>query len=336
MAADVLRLGAFGALAFVPSLGLMIACALVAGIGTALFNPSALASLSQVARPEHRPAAMSLFAALDDLGLTLGPAIAGALLLVVRPADPDGDQRRHLHDLGRCCSRRSRSSVRVARAAWTRCSPSLRAGAREIVARPGVRILLGSSTVAVIAVGMVNVGEVMLARELLGVGGSGLAALMTASGVGTFLGSTFGARTGTTLAVAQGLHGRARVHGRRPVLCAVAPVLLAAGLSRSRSAASATASRSSTTACCSPTPCPRRCTAACSRCTRRARRRPSCIAFVLAGALISSLGIQAMFLCGGLALIVDHPDRAAAPERAVAGACGRAGARPLRPRPGTT
>ena len=61
-----------------------------------------------------------------------------------------------------------------------------------------MRLLLASSTVAVIAVGMVNVGEVMLARELLGVGGSGLAALMTASGVGTFLGSTFGARTGTS------------------------------------------------------------------------------------------------------------------------------------------
>jgi hypothetical protein len=50
---------------------------------------------------------------------------------------------------------------------------SMRAGAREIVAIPGVRILLASSTVAVIAVGMVNVGEVVLARELLGVGGAG-------------------------------------------------------------------------------------------------------------------------------------------------------------------
>ena len=55
----------------------MIACALVAGIGTALFNPSALASLSQVARPEHRPAAMSLYSALDDIGLTLGPGDRG-------------------------------------------------------------------------------------------------------------------------------------------------------------------------------------------------------------------------------------------------------------------
>ena len=35
--------------------------------------------------PEQRPAAMSLYSALDDLGLTLGPALAGALLLVFDP-----------------------------------------------------------------------------------------------------------------------------------------------------------------------------------------------------------------------------------------------------------
>ena len=86
VAADVLRLGAFGALALVPSLGLMIGCALVAGIGSALFNPSALASgLAAVVAGNDRPAAMSLYSALDDLGLTLGPALAGALLLVVDP-----------------------------------------------------------------------------------------------------------------------------------------------------------------------------------------------------------------------------------------------------------
>ena len=57
----------------------------MAGIGSALFNPSALASLSGLATADSRPAAMSLFSALDDLGGTLGPALAGALLLVVDP-----------------------------------------------------------------------------------------------------------------------------------------------------------------------------------------------------------------------------------------------------------
>ena len=52
VAADVLRFGAFGALAFVPSFGLMIVCALSRASARRCSTPSALASLSQVAR--HR------------------------------------------------------------------------------------------------------------------------------------------------------------------------------------------------------------------------------------------------------------------------------------------
>jgi MFS family permease len=52
-----------------------------------------------------------------------------------------------------------------------------------------VRALIGSSTAAVLCIGMTNVGEVILAREVLDIGGSGLAVLMTAGGIGTVAGS---------------------------------------------------------------------------------------------------------------------------------------------------
>jgi MFS family permease len=55
--------------------------------------------------------------------------------------------------------------------------------------RAEVRVLLASSTAAVLFAGVTNVGEVLLAREVLGAGGSGLAALVTATGLGTILGS---------------------------------------------------------------------------------------------------------------------------------------------------
>jgi hypothetical protein len=64
-----------------------------------------------------------------------------------------------------------------------------RAGIRELAGRPEVRALLGSSTAAVLCIGITNVGEVILARQVLEVGGSGLAVLMTAGGVGTVAGS---------------------------------------------------------------------------------------------------------------------------------------------------
>jgi hypothetical protein len=46
-----------------------------------------------------------------------------------------------------------------------------------------------SSTAAVLCAGVTNVGEVVLARKVLGLGGSGLALLVAAAGLGTVLGS---------------------------------------------------------------------------------------------------------------------------------------------------
>jgi MFS family permease len=325
VAADVLRLGAFGALALVPSLGLMIACALVAGIGSALFNPTALASVSQLSSPEQRPAAMSLYSALDDLGLTLGPALAGVFLVAFDPhilmainAATFTLSAGLLATLPLSAPNRRVGGSLLA---------SMRSGTREIVALPGVRILLGSSTVAVVAVGMVNVGEVMLARELLGVGGSGLAALMTASGVGTFLGSTFGARTGTSWQWRKAYVTGLMCMAADLLLCAVAPYFwllvftfalggfgngLALVHDRLLLAHSV------------PEPLHGRLFAIHKTCTSAA----FVIAFVLAGALISTLGIQAMFLCGGIALIaiivaVRPPLKALWPEPAPEPAPGR-------------
>ena len=319
VAADVLRLGAFGALVFVPSLSLMIACALVAGIGSALFNPSALASVTRLATPANRPAAMSLYSALDDIGLTLGPALAGALLLIVEPhilmAINAGT-----FTLSAGLLATIPLSAPTRRPVGSLLS-SMRSGARQIVALPGVRLLLASSTVAVVAVGMVNVGEVLLARELLGVGGAGLAALMTASGIGTFVGSTFGARTGTSWQWRRAYLAGLMCMAADLVLCAIAPyfwllvITFALGgfgnglaLVHDRLLLAHTV----------PEALHGRLFALHKTCTSAA----FVIAFVLAGVLITTLGIQAMFLCGGLALIViilivRPPLRALWPEPSV-------------------
>jgi MFS family permease len=52
-----------------------------------------------------------------------------------------------------------------------------------------VRLLLASSTAAVLFAGVTNVGEVILARDVIGTSASGLAALVAAHGMGTVLGS---------------------------------------------------------------------------------------------------------------------------------------------------
>jgi MFS family permease len=187
--ADVIRCVAFLVLLLGDSLPLMIAGAALAGVGTAMFGPASLAGLPQLAPVAARPAAMGLFGAIDDLGLTVGPALA-ALLLVVMPTDG----LLALNAVSFAVSGIMIAGIRSGSgAAKVDRGPSLlaeaRAGIRAVAGRPELRALLGSSTAAVLCIGMTNVGEVVLARDVLDVGGSGLAMLMTAGGIGTAIGS---------------------------------------------------------------------------------------------------------------------------------------------------
>jgi MFS family permease len=189
---DAIRCVAFLLLLFGDGIGLMIGGAALAGVGTALFGPAALAGLPRLAPGDRRPAAMGLFGALDDLGLTVGPAIA-ALLLLGLPTDGLLAANAISFGISGLLIAGIRTPQASAGVVLPERGPSVwaeaRAGIHELAGRPEVRALLGSSTAAVLCIGMTNVGEVILAREVLGTGGSGLAVLMTAGGVGTVAGS---------------------------------------------------------------------------------------------------------------------------------------------------
>src|SRR4051794_13604664 len=192
---------ALGALAFVivlsaHSLPLMIVGATLAGLGTALFHPAALAGLPRLAPGDRRTAAMSLFGALDDIGLTLGPALAGVLLAVTAPTTLMGVNAVTFAIsalLIASATTHGRTAAPVGGARVRSLLAEARVGIREVTDRPEIRTLIASSTGVVLCIGITNVGEVVLAREVLHVGGSGLAAMVTAGGVGTVLGS-LGAR----------------------------------------------------------------------------------------------------------------------------------------------
>jgi MFS family permease len=189
IAADLLRMLAFTLVAFAHSLPWMVVGAALAGFGSALFSPAALSGVTRLAHGERRPAALGLFGALDDLGLTAGPALGVGLLALVAPAALLGANAVTFAVsavlLTMVGPRRERSSDRVERSSlWT----DLRVGLRVIGGRADVRLLLASSTAAVLFAGVTNIGEVVLARDVLGTR-SGLAALIAAHGAGTVLGS---------------------------------------------------------------------------------------------------------------------------------------------------
>jgi MFS family permease len=189
IASDLLRFLAFTLVVFTHSLPALILAAALAGTGAALFSPAALAGVTRLAPGDRRPAALGLYGALDDLGLTAGPALAAGLLAIVPGSALLGANAATfalsavlLAGLGP----RGRSGEKVEyRSLWT----DLRVGLRAIGGRPDVRLLLGSSTAAVLFAGVTNVGEVILARDVLGTSASGLAALVAAHGAGTVLGS---------------------------------------------------------------------------------------------------------------------------------------------------
>jgi MFS family permease len=188
--ADLLRFLGFTLVVFAHSLPALVVAAAFAGTGTALFVPAALAGVTRLAPREARPAALGLFGALDDIGLTVGPALAAGLLaitgaeaLLAANAASFAFSAMLLAGVpGR--ARTSDEEVEY-RSLWT----DLREGLRALSGRAEVRLLLASSTAAVLFAGVTNVGEVLLARDVLGAGGSGLAALVAAHGAGTVLGS---------------------------------------------------------------------------------------------------------------------------------------------------
>jgi MFS family permease len=192
---DVVRAIAFVAIGIVGGFVPMLALALLAGLGTGLFKPAVLAALPSMVNRERLPAATSLFGALEDIGFTLGPALAALGFLIAGPeavmiangvtfavsaivlarlpfgAVPASDRRKH-----------SRSLLSEARV-----------GVGAVKATPGVGVVIVASAGILLFAGLFNVGEFLLATGDLDAGGGGFAILVAIFGVGVTAGSLTGA-----------------------------------------------------------------------------------------------------------------------------------------------
>ncbi|MEA2363980.1 MAG: hypothetical protein QOD71_3125 [Thermoleophilaceae bacterium] len=202
VAADVVRAFAFLGIAFADSFTLTIALAAVAGAGTALFTPSTLAALPSLVSEDRRPAAMSLYGAIADLGFTAGPGLAAGVLLFAGPEEilfVNGVSFAAcamilaLLPFGAVAATDRTGSGFVVR--------SLLRDAREgvaLVARlAGVRVVIAGSAAALFFGGAFNVGELLFATEELDAGASGYSILVTLFGFGFVCGSLAGSRGGS-------------------------------------------------------------------------------------------------------------------------------------------
>ena len=204
--ADVLRAGAFIGLAVTGSFAGTIALALVAGVGTAMFRPTANAALPGMVSDEQRSAATALYGANFSIGMTVGPALTALVALFGSPSIMLAANGATF-----VVSAVLLSTIRFGAGSRSPAAsepdddrPSLWAatieGVRSAGRMPGVPLLLLIGAAAILAGGLMNVAEPMLATGPLHAGSSGYSVLVTVYGAAMAAGSVASARAGSSVA----------------------------------------------------------------------------------------------------------------------------------------
>ena len=197
--ADVVRVVAFTGLVLVDPFVATLAFAMLAGVGTALFQPATLAALPGLVGRARLPAATSLYGALTDLGYVAGPVVAAGLILLGGPelvlAVNAATFAASVLLLSTIDFREARAGERSAQAR-TSLTADVREGFRAAARIRGLRLLLLASTAALFCGGLFNVAELLLAKEELGTSDAGFAVLVAIYGIGFIGGSLAGARGG--------------------------------------------------------------------------------------------------------------------------------------------
>lgn len=202
--ADILRAVAFLGLVVVDGFVGTFLLALLAGVGTGLFTPAALAALPSLVEERRLPAATSLFGAIADFGFIAGPAIAAAVLLVGDPETILG-----ANAVTFALSALALTLLRFGEAppAGEREGPrpsllrETRDGLVATAGMAGLRVILVASGAALLFGAIFNVGQPLLARDELGSSDAGFAVLVTAYGFGFIAGTLRGSQGGDVSAL---------------------------------------------------------------------------------------------------------------------------------------
>jgi MFS family permease len=196
--ADVLRFGAFVGIGLAGSIELTLALALVAGCGTGLYAPAALASLPGLVEPRRLPAATSIYGAIADLGFTAGPALAAVVLLFSSPESLTIANGVTFAVSALVLGRLSFGERAVSvEARPTSLLQDAREGLKATAGMTGIRIVLGVSAGALFFAGVFNVAELPFAEDVLDSTDVGYSVLATSFGLGFIAGSLSGSRGGT-------------------------------------------------------------------------------------------------------------------------------------------
>lgn len=198
--ADVVRGVGFLGVALASSFEVTLAFALLAGVGTALFTPAALAAIPSLVEDHRRAPATSLFGAVADLGFTAGPGLAALLLLLTSAQTVllanaatfviSALVVAHIGFGGRQHAGTAAAPVTVSLLVTTRD------GLRLVARMRGLRTLLLASAAVLFCGGVFNVGELPYVTEVLDAPEVWFSILVALYGVGFIVGSLLGSAGG--------------------------------------------------------------------------------------------------------------------------------------------
>jgi MFS family permease len=197
---DVLRVVGFAGIALTDSYAAMVGFAVLAGTGTGLFTPAVLAALPSVVDSERRlPAASSLYGVVADLGFTVGPIAAAAILALSGP-----ETLIWINAATFAMSSVLLASLRFGDTPGQAIEAPLRAligeardGLRLAIRMRAVRVVLLASGATFFCIGLFNVTELFFVTDDLDVSKAAFPVLVAIFGVGFIVGSVAGSRGGT-------------------------------------------------------------------------------------------------------------------------------------------
>ena len=226
--ADVVRAVAFLGVAVVDGFGATLAFALLAGVGTGLFTPAALAAIPSLVQPDRLPAATALYGAITDVGFIVGPAVAALVLVIGGPegillgnavtfglsAVVLGPLRFGAAPSPEVVGGRPRGLLRDARD-----------GLRALAGMAGVRTVVVASGAMLLFAGLFNVAELPFATDELEAGNAVFAVLAAVYGLGFVAGSLSGSRGGGAPVLKRRFLGGLGLVATGFIACGIAPNL---------------------------------------------------------------------------------------------------------------
>jgi MFS family permease len=191
--ADVMRLVVFVLLTFTVSAGQIVALALLAGIATGFARPAAYAGLPNLVSVEELPRANALLRLAEQLTITFGTLLGG---IVVATAGPDPAYIVNAVSFGVSAVLLMRipgALLQQGRVESQGYWHDLGDGFRLVLHTRALLTVLLSWNLAMVAIGLVNVSEVVLAKESFDAGDFGFGLLFAANGLGAVVGALLAA-----------------------------------------------------------------------------------------------------------------------------------------------